>query len=589
MWRLAQAAVGMVVLAGVTLSGVANVRAQSGSDAEVTVGVVVDGPRRSGEAPLVDEIAEETRKLLRDEFTARFPAEKVFTGEWTEGSIAKAFGRALGDPEVDIVLAEGLVASHLAVQRDRLPKPTIAMFVVDPTFQGAPIDRGTSGRENLAYLTLAYGIRQAIRDFRDLVNFEHLALLVPAAFLETAPDFADRLAGEYGDSIRLHPVPVRPVSKGSELSETLTAIPASADAVYVAPLPMLTDEEFSRVLEGVHARNLPTFAHDANDVDRGALAGMAPPPKVPQFARRIALYLQRILLGENPSEFSTSFMHGSPRLVLNMRTARKLDFRPDWMTLSQAKLLHEEETAPQETLTLPETIRRALAANPESIAGRRDVGAVRREIARARRAFFPQAEVSLNGRIIDSDRAEVSFGAQPERQMTVDGRVSQLVFSEPALANIEVQKRLHESRQFDQETLELDVMQAAANAYLNVLTAKTLLRVERDNLERTRSNLSLARSRRSIGVSGPAEVHRWEARIAGDERAVLEARARLGQAEITLNRLLGHPQTRTFSTAETGLQTPDFLGTEGRLERYISNTGDYAAFRDFVASRAIEN
>ena len=556
-----------------------------------TVGVVLDGPHRSGEDPLVDKIDAETKALLRDEFSATFPDDKVFAGDWTESSISNAFDRALADDDVDIVLAEGLVASHLAVQRKDLPKPTIALFVVDPTYQGAPVADGTSGRENLAYLTLAYGLRQAIRDFHQLFTFEDLALLVPAAFLEAAPDFSDRLQREYRDeSIRLHPVPIRPVSDDADVSRYADAIPDEAEAVYVAPLPMLTTTQFAGLMAAVHRRGLPTFAHDgADDVERGALAGMAPPPDIPQFARRVALYLQRILLGEDPADFGTSFMHGSPRLVLNMKAARQLNFRPDWTTLSEAKLIHREERDTQTELDLEETVRRALDANPETVAGRRSVAAARREIARARTAFFPRADLSLNGRIIDSDRAEASFGNEPERQLSAEASASQLAFSEQALANIQIQKRQHESRQFDQETLELDVVQTAAGAYLNVLAAKTALRIGRDNLERTRSNLSLARTRQSIGVSGPSEVYRWEARIANAKREVLEAEARVAQAENTLNRLLARSQTREFTTEDATLQTPYFLGTQRRLQKYISNPWDYAVFRDFVARRAIEN
>ncbi len=62
--------------------------------------------------------------------------------------------------------------------------------------------------------------------------------------------------------------------------------------------------------------------------------------------------------------------------------------------------------------------------------------------------------------------------------------------------------------------MRLDIAQQTATAYLNVLRAKTFERVQKDNLQLTRSNLELARVRRQIGVSGPAEVYRWESQMA---------------------------------------------------------------------------
>ena len=50
-------------------------------------------------------------------------------------------------------------------------------------------------------------------------------------------------------------------------------------------------------------------------------------------------------------------------------------------------------------------------------------------------------------------------------------------------------------------------------AYIDA-DAKTLERIQLENLEVTRVNLELARSREAIGQSSPGEVYRWEGEIA---------------------------------------------------------------------------
>ncbi len=78
-------------------------------------------------------------------------------------------------------------------------------------------------------------------------------------------------------------------------------------------------------------------------------------------------------------------------------------------------------------------------------------------------------------------------------------------------------------------------------AYLNLLRAQTLERVQKENLELTRSNLELARVRQQIGISGPAEVYRWESQIATARKEVINANAQRNAAEIGVNRVLHQP------------------------------------------------
>ncbi len=101
-------------------------------------------------------------------------------------------------------------------------------------------------------------------------------------------------------------------------------------------------------------------------------------------------------------------------------------------------------------------------------------------------------------------------------------------------------------------------------------------------MEVSRSNLQLARVRESIGAAGPAEVYRWETRIAGSRSDVIEALAVRNQLEIALNRLLNRPVEEPFATEELALGDPMLQYVEEDFRPYLSNRWYFSLFRDFM-------
>ena len=89
------------------------------------IGVVVDGPwsidRETGSAVFEEEIL----KLTRGEFDVRM-AEETLVGDDTVEGIERALDRLLADPQIDLIIAGGVIASHVAGQRKGLSKPVVA-------------------------------------------------------------------------------------------------------------------------------------------------------------------------------------------------------------------------------------------------------------------------------------------------------------------------------------------------------------------------------------------------------------------------------------------------------------------------------
>ena len=122
------------------------------ADDVVHFGVVFDG-----EAPatrtLFNQVKQEIMTLTEGEFDVRFDDDDVLTGDWTADSVNASIEVLLKDPEVDMVLALGPLASHTFCCREVLPKPVIAGIVIDATLQDLPQQNGASGVHNLNYLS----------------------------------------------------------------------------------------------------------------------------------------------------------------------------------------------------------------------------------------------------------------------------------------------------------------------------------------------------------------------------------------------------------------------------------------------------
>jgi outer membrane protein len=549
--------------------------------AVVRLGVVIDGEARRT-APIAERFRREIRTLLEGEFTVE---ETLLAGEWTTQSVRAALDRMLSDPSIDVVLAAGILASDLACRMDDLPRPLIAPFVLDAAMQGCPLENGRSGQTNLVYVTYPPTFDSDIDVFRSLVDFDRLAVVTSG----TRGGAADLLPERLEAAGRAEGVTIVTVTAGRDAESTLAAIPSDVDAVYFTPLLRLSEDEIHALARGLIERGLPAFSgFSVHDVELGMLASNSPETDIERLARRTALNLQRILLGEDPASLPVTFSRGE-ELTINMATARALGTYPPGSLLTDAHLLNQVREEVARTLDLEAAVAEARAANLDLQAAERAVAAGAQEVRRARAPLLPQLEVVGRGVLIDEDRAEASFGSQPQRSIVASLELSQVLYSDEAWAGYEVQQSLQEAREKERDRIALDVTLEAAAAYIDVLRAKTQERIARENLQLTRENLERARARTQVGVASPAEVYRWESQLARDRQSVIFANAQRNKAEIQLNRVLDRPGEEPFATREIGLEDPSLVTSDPRLDRYINDPWSFRIFRAFNVGNALRN
>jgi outer membrane protein TolC len=542
------------------------------------VGIIQDT-----EAGTTSEVFEqEIRDLLGSDYSVRFPDSLRINANWSSDRVRVGLDKLLANPEVDLILALGILASQEASRRQVLSKPVFAPFVFNTTLQEVPIKDGKSGVRNLSYTTLPSGLVRTLRAFLDLARFTRLALLLPQGIVDSLPELSARMnqhVAELGLKVTVVPV-------GTTAESALAALSDSIEAVFVGPQPQLSEDEFTTLVEALIAKRLPSFASRRVDVERGLMASLAKDTDLSRLARRVAINIQRALEGEDPGTFSVTFAPGE-RLTINMATVRAIGLSPPWGFLTQADLLNQEATEVSRQLSLGKAVEEAVNANLDLQAVARFVSAGAENIREARSFLLPQIEAVADGRIIDADRADAASGGFPERQLAGSINLFQLIYDEPTWANLSIQRDVQVGREEERAITVLDVVFEAAVSYLNVLGAKTAERIQRQNLDLTRTNLELARVRRQIGVARAAEVVRWENQLANNRRTVITTFSQRQQAEIVLNRVLHRPLEEKFRTEEPSLDHPVLITNFARIFPYVDNPRYFEIFREFLVQEGV--
>ena len=555
----------------------------AGSVKKYNIGIAADGPSWLNSF-VISMIQKEIEELTGTEFYVRIPKSKILDGSWQIDQIKAAIDKLLADDDVDFIITLGAIASADAASRGDLPKPVISPFIIDTKLQGIPVKKGKSGIKNLNFIVTPFTTQNTLKDFLGICEFKTLAVLYNKLYLDAVPALETRV-NKFAKALGIKTISFK-IERS--IDEVLADFPAEIEAVYVSPLLHLPQTDFTKLVNELIKRRLPSFSIlGISEVERGILASNRP-NIFPRISRRIALNVQRILLGEKPHKIEVFFAPGE-QLAVNMQTAKKIHIYPEWSILTEAVLIDEDAAETGKSLDLGTAVNEAVKASLDLLAKKKYVSAGSENIGIARSNLLPQLDISAAGLRIDKDRAEASFGTQPEQTLTGSITAAQVLFSEPAWANLSIQKSLQKSREFELEQLRLDISLAAARAFLNVLKAKTFEKIQKQNLKRTKSNLEIARVRESVGSAGPAEVYRWESQLATNRNSVIQAAAQSSLARMELNRLLHRKLEEKYIFVEENTYSEDLINSAGELQKYLGNPYAFSVFKDFMVEEGLRN
>ena len=239
------------------------------------------------------------------------------------------------------------------------------------------------------------------------------------------------------------------------------------------------------------------------------------------------------------------------------------------------------------TLGLVAAIHIALERNHGLLAGAQRVVAGEAQVREARSELLPQMNLSVRGTQIDEDRAEASFGRDPEYQSVGSLSLDQILYSDEASSRYRVEQLLQAARQHEQEALVLDTVLATATAYLNLLRSEALLGIERENLTLSESNYARARNRLELGVANRAELYRWQTTKANAQARVVNADAAVKRARIELNRTMNQPLGNQYHAVTPSLDEPYFLVSAPAIRDALATPESRPRLREFFVEETL--
>ncbi|MEM9338056.1 MAG: TolC family protein [Bacteroidota bacterium] len=549
----------------------------------VNIGIVTTCEEESW-PQFANAILNEARLLLKSEYRLVLDERNVLQGDCNPEQAKRNLDQLLARGSVDMVLGLDAISSHVLAKNGPYPKPVIAVTVLNAQVQNIPItSKGTSGVKNLTYLKLPYSPLRDLEVFQNLIGFKKLAILQDENLFNTIPEMKTYL----DQGVTKQGVTYDFLFTENTAAATLNKLDAACDAVYLFPSDKLSDEAYQKLIDGINERGLKSFSLFGRlDVERGVLGGMAPTSNIEQIIRRIALNIQRYLNDEDLEDLNVKILQ-KEEFVINMATARKIDFSPSWDALAEAVLINEERDDIARTINIFDAISEGLEQNLDVEVARKDVEIVEEDATIAKSFLMPELNASASHTVVDENTANAGFGQNPQNKGAGSLQLSQTVFSEQVLANNRIQQYLLAAQKEALEVQSLDVVLDVATVYLNLMQAKTGELIQKQNLELTRKNLELARISSSLGQSGPSDLYRWQGEIATAKANLLNATASRRQAEIFLNQILNRPIDEEFNTEEIDLEDSRLLINNESIDGLVSTPKSFYQFADFQVERAM--
>ena len=546
----------------------------------IRIGIVTDGSTPADQAA-VALFQKEIRNIVDNEHDLKFPAEFNLSGHDTRAGVKKALDKLFASPRVDIVLALGIISSSEVLSRQRIVKPVIAPYVAD--FVLKERERKKLSSRNLVCIDSMYYLDQDIETFRKIIPFQHVALVLDQREAEAFTNI-DQLVQDFAAR---HHLTVDVVTAGAEADPVLEKIGQGVEAVLVGPLWHFDDEQVEILARGLIARRLPGFTiWDSHQVVLGLYAGLEARAKQDILARRTAVAVMDIILHENPSDIDVGFIRDR-ELTINMATARSMNILPSILTMSSARLINDQPLGRGPRLNIKAVVDESVKANLSLQSARIAVRAGQQKVEESKADLLPRIDLNSGATVIDHDRARAGAGMTPQRSWTAGASGSVLLYSDNVWAGYESEKHLQKGREMDRERVRLNVTYDASVAYLNLLRARTIERIYKDNLKLTEANLKRARIRVSTGAAGPDEVYRWQTKYAEDRRQVLYRESDSFDAMEAVNRIMHHPLEQEFLPEETTLTDPLFIMGDRFFCSMMEKPVYFNRFRRFAMEEAV--
>ena len=215
---------------------------------KVTIGILTDESSVQTQ-PLLEELKSQIRVVAGQNTTVNF--KKVLENNY-DIEIAKSNYQQLINNDTDIILSFGVINNIALYQEKSYPKPTIVFGSVNNDFINLPVDKKTSGINNITYIIAPISYKEDLEAFKSIYNFKKVGIIVNDYLVNTLPvkDLFDTYFSNLESDYKLIPI-----LKETNIINHLDDV----DAVYLAGGFYKNDNELKNIINSINSKKLPSF------------------------------------------------------------------------------------------------------------------------------------------------------------------------------------------------------------------------------------------------------------------------------------------------------------------------------------------
>jgi len=551
------------------------------SDAQKELDILLlNDSKKDGQYLMGNEIKNEISALMSStyplNFIDYFMSENIISPE-------KIYEEIYITEQADVVISTGMMSSQILNKFKDYPSPTIASVNIESSYKEVG-DTSRAKKSNYTYVESPFDIRKDLETMIEITKPKEIVILMEERMNGITSNIETILSGWFD-------VEFKRINIENDPQSTLQKIEDGVDAAYLlSPFPRYTKEESISFFEGISDRKIPCFTlFDDPMIAYGAYASFSSTENMERIPRKIAIQVSKIAEGVKPEDLDVSIQAFTEELYINMKSVNKTGIYPSWEVLDYATLVNINEIDADRKINLKSAIAEGLENNLGLQSEKMESQIVKKDIGIARSNFLPQLEVESTGLWLDENSVNSSFGTKGSFNWSAGASFSQLILSEPAMANVAIQKLLYESQTQKENQVEMDIILDVASAYLICLQAESLNHLHNENSAVKKKNLEIAQNKEKVGYSAVNDVYRWESELALSKVDFQNSSVQLKASKYRLNLLLNRPVDEDFQLTGIDMDRMEEGLFNGGMNEWIGSPGEVEAFSEFMYEEAKKN
>ena len=498
-----------------------------------------------------------------------------------EETVKNYFGIA---NKTDLVVLIGGNSNKAVASQKQFPKPTFGIGIIDPLIQEIPYVNGTSGIPNFTYICSLNRLETDLATFKKVVPFKHLTFMVNPGTTITLDE--NKTNSGLNALEKKLGIKIDVLEMGRDIDALMNGINAETDAVYISDLGIMSDAEIRELANRLVERGLPSFSGNTRDVYQGIMACQADDKSFDILIRKLGVMVDDALAGKPLESMEVSISY-SESLSINEKTAAALNINLPFELLFTSKSIKDGGGLP--VYSLNQIIELAFKNNLKIAISNQEIELAMQNIQTAKSAVLPNLDLYMNGRQINEENVIAATG-QSQRLLNGSLQLDQVIYSQKAFSGIKIAKYYEKAQEHLTEAEIQEVLLNVFNGYLNVLSAKSVLAIEKENLENLEINLNNAKLQVNSGALGRAELFRWESELAMAKQDVVVASTNLSEYKIILNNRLGFALENEYDISDITIDGEVYKQIRsGTLSELVNNIYDLRLITDFLVKESLES